>query len=448
MLGRSGRADETWPAFRGGGDGHSRDKNLPLTWKPRGRSAESWSIRLPGYGQSSPVIWKDKVFVTSVSGPSKEHLHVLAVNFDDGAILWQRDFSATQRIEDRDSVSRGAPTPVVDAKRVYAVFESGDIVALTHQGELAWERSFVRDYGELQGPHGYASSPLLAGDLLIVQVSHSGPSYILAVDAETGENHWKVDHPQQTGWSSPVLSRTEHQQCVIVSTAGSVRALDLRTGDELWWTGHVTGNSTASPVVAGDLVIIGVGFNRGSEAGSRPGDERRRVAPGVDEDSATNLPDEAKKQAAPRGSLAIRLGGRGDISDSHIVWQVPQVTVGYASPVVVNDCAYFINRVGAVQCVDVHTGAVHWQHRLPGQSWASPVANDGHVVFFTKDGTVMTLKAGRDVVEIGESTISTTDIVYGVAAANGSWVIRTGRGLLRISGQDAKDQSPKAGSAP
>jgi outer membrane protein assembly factor BamB len=94
----------------------------------------------------------------------------------------------------------------------------------------------------------------------------------------------------------------------------------------------------------------------------------------------------------------------------------------------------FINRIGGVQCVDVETGEIHWQHRLPGQSWASPVAHEGHVVFFTTDGTVVTLKSGPELVEVGESTISATDVVYGAAAVNGSWIIRTGRGLLRVSG--------------
>ena len=93
---------------------------------------------MPGYGQSSPVIWQETIFVTAVSGEEKDQLHVLAISAADGKVQWQKDFIGTQKVKDSDSVSRGAPTPVVDADRVYAVFESGDIVALTHAGELAW----------------------------------------------------------------------------------------------------------------------------------------------------------------------------------------------------------------------------------------------------------------------------------------------------------------------
>lgn len=157
-----------WPGFRGRGDSHALAQQLPVTWELRGRAAGNWTIRLPGYGQSSPVVWGERAFVTAVSGKEKEHLHVLGIGIADGKVQWQRDFDATQRVTDGDTVSRAAPTPVVDAERLYVVFESGDVVALTHSGETVWQRSFVKDYGEFKGPHGYASSPVLASQRLIL----------------------------------------------------------------------------------------------------------------------------------------------------------------------------------------------------------------------------------------------------------------------------------------
>ncbi|MDP1797093.1 MAG: PQQ-binding-like beta-propeller repeat protein [Planctomycetaceae bacterium] len=177
----------TWPGFRGNGDSHTAASRLPVTWELRGRRAGSWTIRLPGYGQSSPVVWGEMVFVTAVSGDEKEHLHVLAISLQDGKTLWKKDFAATQRVPDGDAVSRGAPTPVVDAERLYAVFESGDAIALSHAGDVLWQRSFVKDYGDIKGPHGYSSSPVLAGDALVLQVAHAGPSYLLALDKATGQ---------------------------------------------------------------------------------------------------------------------------------------------------------------------------------------------------------------------------------------------------------------------
>jgi len=395
-----------WPGFRGRGDSHATVANLPISWELRSRTPGSWTIRLPGYGQSSPVVWGDRVYVTSVSGEQKEHLHVLAIRLTDGSRLWQRDFSGSQRVPDSDAVSRGAPTPCVDSQRLYTVFESGDVMALTHDGDLVWERSLVREYGELKGPHGYASSPVLADERLLIQVCHSGPSYVLAIDPATGKNLWKVDHPSQIGWSTPAVFQHGATKGMIVSTVGSVRAYALEDGRPLWWVTGLHGNSTATPTVTDDLVVIG-GSNEPGGGGFRP--------------------------AGAGGSLAIRLGGAGDVSESHVVWKSSRISTGYASPLVVDGLAYFVGRIGTLQCVDARSGEVKWQHRLPGEAWASPVHVAGTVMFFCKDGAVVALKAGAELKELGESTLSVTDIVYGVAAVDGAWLVRTGRSLIKIA---------------
>lgn len=419
-----------WPGFRGNGDSHATASRLPVTWELRGRRAGSWTIRLPGYGQSSPVVWGDVVFVTAVSGDEKEHLHVLAISLQDGKTLWKKDFDATQRVPDGDAVSRGAPTPVVDAERLYAVFESGDAIALSHTGDVLWQRSFVKDYGEIKGPHGYSSSPVLAGDALVLQVAHAGPSYLLALDKTTGKNRWKVEHPSQTGWSTPAVFRDDGMVGIIASTAGSVRAYDLHDGRELWFVTNVQGNSTASPTVVGNQVLIAASADRegggNRSGGARPNSEPRPPMPG----SGRPASDPAKT-----GSLMIRLGGDGDVTASHVVWKAPKVSAGYASPVVADGLAYFVNRVGGVQCVDIATGEVRWQHRLPGSAWASPVLVEGNIFFFCKDGAVVVLKAGPTLEEVGESTLSSTDVVYGVAAVEGAWLVRTGRGLIKIAAE-------------
>ena len=422
------RPEMEWPGFRGQGDSHAHSRELPITWESRGRSAGNWTIRLPGYGQSSPVIFGDQVFVTSVSGDKKEHLHVLGIDVRDGTTRWQRDFTATQQVTDGDTVSRAAPTPVVDAERLYVMFESGDLVALSHAGETVWQRSLVKDYGEFKGPHGYASSPALAQDRLILQVAHAGPSYVLAVDPVTGENRWKVDHPSQTGWSTPVVYQHGEVTGVIVSTSGSVRGYNVDDGRELWFVRNVQGNSTASPTVAGDLVVIGCGGER--QGGGR---SPRAATPNAEGPADATRPARPEATPAPPGSLAIRLGGTGDVTDSHVAWRAAKVSAGYASPVVSQELAYFVNRVGGVQAVNLSDGEIRWQHRLPGSAWASPVLVGDRVFFFCKDGAVVALGDGPTLEEIGENSLSATDVVYGIAAAEQSWFIRTGRGLLRIS---------------
>lgn len=419
-------AADTWPGFRGDGTSHSTAKQLPQSWEVRGRQPGNWSIRLPGYGQSSPVIWKDRIFVTAISGDDKEHAHVVCLDLQEGKSLWQKDLDGTQRVKDSDTVSRGAPTPIVDQDFVYAVFESGDVFALSHAGELKWQRSFVKDYGEIKGPHGFASSPLLVNDLVIIQVAHAGPSYILALDKNSGENRWKVEHPSQTGWSTPAAFQHEQTTGIIVSSAGSVRALRADDGQLLWEVNEVQGNSTASPTIVDNVVYIGAGGERGPS--SRPA----AISGGTTTDKPST-PASPVAAGSP-GSLAIKLGGSGDVTQSHILWKSPKVSAGYSSPLLVDGYGYYVNRVGVVQCVDAKTGDIKWTHRLPGACWTSPIASEGRLFFFCKDGAVVALKAGPELAELAESQLSATDIVYGVAAIDGSWIVRTGRGLVRISG--------------
>lgn len=412
-------AESLWPGFRGTGNSVSTAQNLPLQWELRGRRPGNWNVRLPGYGQSSPVVWENQVYVTAVSGEMKETLHLLALNLADGEKLWDREYPATQKVKDSDAVSRGAPTPVVDKDHVYVMYESGDIFALTHSGKQVWSRSVFGDYGEFKGPHGYSSSPVIAGDKLIVQVCHGGPSYLLALNRTTGETVWKVDHPAQTGWSSPAIVHTDDGDQIVVSSAGSVRSFGAEDGREVWFVTGLIGNSTASPTVAGDLVLIGAGQR---DAGD------------------------------PAASVAIKLGGQGDVTSTHVLWKLQQATTGYSSPLVHQGHAYIVNKVGVASCVDILTGDVRWTERLAGTCWASPVGVGDHVVFFCKDGDVMVFKTGPEKALIGESTISSTDILYGVAAVDGAWIARTGRALVKVTTApatgDRPSQAPAAAPAP
>ncbi len=388
-------------------------------------------------------MWKEHIFATAVSGEMKEQLHVLKISLKDGSTLWQRDFVGTQKVKDNDAVSRGAPTPLVDGDRVYVAFESGDIFSLTHEGEVLWQRSFVKEYGEIKGPHGYASSPVLAGDVVVLQVSHSGPSYILGMHKETGETAWKVDHPSQTGWSTPCVYQNGDHQVVVISTSGSVRGLNGMTGEEEWNVQNVQGNSTASPSLSEYGIVIGSGGDREGGGGrgrrsSGRGEGDKGEASGNEESSGVVSKIDQKttsdKKTEKRGSCLIKLGGKGDVTESHVAWSSSKLTTGYASPLVAGEYAYFVNRVGVVQCVEMKTGEIKWTHRLPGQVWASPIAHEGKILFFCKEGNVITMQGGPEAKEISESTISSTDVVYGVAAVDGSWLVRTGRGLYRITG--------------
>jgi outer membrane protein assembly factor BamB len=386
-----------WPGFRCQPDGSTKAGDLPVEWAARGRRNFAWTVRLPGYGQSCPVIWGGRVFVTSVAGEEKEQLLLTCLDLASGKEFWQREYAGTQHVADGDTVSRGAPTPAVDARAVYAFYESGDLIAADHDGRELWKRSLVAEYGEFQGPHGYASSPAIASDRMIVQVSHKGPSYVVAIDKFSGKNLWKIDLPSATAWSSPVVVEGEGiaEPIVLVSSSGSLQAIALADGSPRWQISDLKGNTTPTPATDGQLVVVG---------SSDPGFTR-----------------------------AFRLGGSGDVSQSHLAWSAEKSTCGYASPLIHRGHVYFVGKTGIATCHNLATGEVCWTERLPGACWASPLGAGDRVYFVTKDGTTAVVQAGPKFELLAENELSFTDVAYGIAAVDGSLLIRAGRSLARVT---------------
>lgn len=382
-----------WPGFRGTGDGHAAASEVPLHWSAEDNIA--WRVELPGYGQSAPVVWGDQAFVISVEGAEKEILILSSLALVDGEVLWRRRFAASQLVESSDMVSRGAPTPVVDGERVVAFWESGDLIALDHHGETLWKRSLTDDYGEFEGNHGIASSPVLTDDAVVVQISHAGPSYVVAIDQRTGETRWKVDLPSAVAWTTPYVARGRHGKEIISSAAGRVEALDAATGDQLWVLHGIEKSHIPSPVVEGDLVVV---------ASSEPGH-----------------------------SLALHRGTLGELKKEDIVWRSAGVTSGFGSPLIHGQCVLLTNKAGGVHCLDRTTGEERWRHRVADALWASPIAAGEHLFFFTKKGQTTVLRATAEgPVVVAENLLPTDDTVYGVAVADSSFLIRTGQEMVRV----------------
>lgn len=440
---------QTWPGFRGDGSSISTAKNLPLKWSPS--ESLAWRTPLPGYGQSSPVVWGDQVFVTAIDGTEKEKLLVVAVDVKTGQLLWSKKFSATQKGKNNPMMSRAAPTPVVDKEAVYAFFESGDVVALTHDGEVKWERSLANDYGAFKNNHGVGSSPSQTDKAVMVLIDDLGPSYLVALDKATGKNLWKAGRKSRGSWTSPVIGKIDGKPAVLVSSSGSLDAYEAATGKELASLDGLVGNNIPSPVVFGDLVVLGAGENR-------------------------MKPDLA---ASARSNCCVRLTVKGDKISFEPVWNGKKAICQHASPLVHKGHAYFVTKTGLVHCVDLKTGAEKYAERLDNQCWATPMGAGDHVFFFGKDGVTTVVKAGpafekvaanrfwsaanfakrRD--EAKEKAAATLpkppegrgpgggpplpkeeleatrysavgDVVYGVAAVDGAFVVRTGTELICV----------------
>lgn len=437
-----------WPGFLGAGADPIAADSLPLSWSPTENVA--WKAALPGHGQSSPVIDGDDVFVTAVEGPQKDTCHLICLSLADGREKWRRSIASTAPVKNSLYVSRAAPTPVVDADRVYAFFESGDLLAVGRDGREAWSRSLSRDHGAFDNEFGLAASPAQAADRLFLLVDHKGPSYVLAVSKADGRTLWKRDRTSRVSWSSPAVVTIDGVAQLVCSSAGSVDAYDLATGEPLWSLGDLGGNTAATPVAfAGGRFLVG----------ASPGQEGQHAA------------------TARRSNLAMTARRQGAVWEPQVLWRTDKALPSFGSPVVHGDVAYWVNRAGVVTGLDAATGTVHFEERAAESVWATPLGVGDRVYLFGKNGTTTVIAAGPawkvlatnrlwdpDDVQVDPAAGAAEDteekrrgaamfagrVQYGVAAVSGSLLVRTGDVLYCVrstAAATAEQQATADGTA-
>lgn len=381
-----------WKEFRGNGSsllsGHER---LPVAWSDQNNL--SWSIATPGYGQSSPVIFDRQVFVTSVAGARKDTLMLSAFDLSDGKELWTHRAAPAQAIRDSDMISKAAPTPIADAAGVYAFFETGNLVAVDHRGQLLWERRLTEEFGEFGGRHGIGSSLRLCQSGVMALVAHDGPSYLICMDPRTGETVWKTDRRRKVSWTTPAIATHDGRELALVSGGDRVEGYDTRDGEWLW---------TLS------------GFERASVA------------------SPTPFPGGAIIGSSQKGwTSAIRFGANARFSPE-IVWRASEAASYFSSPLVDRSRAYMVNKAGVAFCLDLETGREVWHQRLKGPCWASTIAAGDSIYFFGVNGTVEVYRAADTPSKIAENRLSEESRLYGLAVYDGKLVVRFGRRLACI----------------
>lgn len=368
---------DTWTGFRGDGASRTGAKDLPLEWSSK---TIAWQVDTPGYGQSSPVVWKDRVFLTGVEGDQKEKLHVACFALADGKRLWLKTFDATQKGKNNPMMSRAAGTPAVDATGVYALFESGDLIALSHAGVVQWERHFAKDYGELKNNHGLGSSPAQTERAVIVLLDHQGPSKLLAIDKTNGKDLWVADRSARSSWTSPTVTVVDGKPTIVVSSGGTVTGYAAAKGRQLWEMPGLTGNAIPSATPDGAFVYIAAGENR--------------MRPDADATSKSNC--------------CLKLTG-GERPGYEIAWRAKKLATGTASPLVHKDHAYFVDKNGFVVCLDAKTGDERYRERLDNQQWATPIGAGDCVYFFGKDGVTTVLRAGPEFVKLATNRLWTAE---------------------------------------
>ena len=368
--------ESAWPAFLGQGAIVASPEQTPMNWSPM--QGILWSVATPGHGQSSPITWGDKVFLTSTDGPKKDNYHVLCYSATDGKILWDFRFKNSDPVENSVYVSRAAPTPIVDKNRVIAFFESGDVVALDHQGKEIWKTSLTDRYGKFKNKFGLSSSPVQNQDHFFILVDDEGPSYLVALDKMTGKEIWKQDRTPRNSWSSPAMHSIEGVDQVVVSSAGSVDGYECATGKLLWSFTDVGGNTGCSPIsISNGKFLIAASAGR----------------------------DGGNAELAKKSNALMHVTKQGDAWTASVLWKADEATPSWASPVEYQGCAYWVNTKGVIYCFDVETGKLNYKERTKQSCWATPYGAGDRVYFFGKDGLTTVIAAGKTFRSIAENEL-------------------------------------------
>ncbi|SFH62119.1 outer membrane protein assembly factor BamB family protein [Planctomicrobium piriforme] len=416
-----------WVGFRGPVPEQVTAESLPAVWTPS--EHVRWRTELIGVGQSSPVVWNDQVYVTTVEGPNKENCHVTAYRLNTGERLWQGSLENASPTESTVYVSKAAPTAVVDAGGVVVLFEGGNLIALSHSGERRWERNLVKEYGSVESRHGLSSSLLESGDNVIVWIERQADPYILAINKKTGENVWKTPGLGATAWSSPITLTVGGQKQLVFSATGFVRGVEPATGEILWTLEGISGNATPSPCVVGDgLLLVGASDGRGESGGGKAADSN--------------------------GLIRVTKNSEGKFT-AEFVWRAKRATCSFGSPLVHDGFAYFVNRTGVLFCLDVATGEEIYAERTPESCWATPLGVGDRIYLVGQKGTTTVIKAGRQFEVLSKNRLWEAEpkaetppagapgqggppgfgegkIQYAVAALPGCLLIRTGDELFCV----------------
>lgn len=371
-------AAENWPQWRGpDANGVSRERNLPVTWSTEEHI--TWKLPMPAWSGSTPIIWGERIFLNIADGDA---LSLWAVDRTKGGILWKQALGGGNIKLRKQNMS--SPSPVTDGKSVFALTGTGVLKGFDIAGRELWARDLQKDYGRFGLNWGYASSPLLYEDSLYVQVLHGmktdDPSYILRISKADGKTVWRVERPTDAvqespdAYTTPALLRAGKGAEIVISGGDYVTGHDPATGKELWRVGgmnpsrHPFNRVVTSPVVSGDIV-----YATGRE----------------------------------RPLVAIRGGGRGDVTKSHVLFSFQN---GPDVPTPVSDGKYFyvVNDRGIVWCLDAKTGQEIWggQRLEPATYSSSPVLAEGRIYITNEDGLTSVFKAGPTFEVLAENALN------------------------------------------
>ena len=382
-----------WPEFRGpGGQGHATQTGLPLEWSESKNVA--WKVPVPGTGWSSPVVAGGRVWLTAATGDREVSLRAIAFDLATGReVVNVEVFKLRNPRSINPKNSWASPSPVLDDDRVYVHFGADGTAALSPSGDVVWKARFPYD-----SQHGAGGSPVVHGDLLVFNGDGSDAAFVIALDTRTGKVRWKTSRrePFSQAYTTPLMIRVGDRDQLVSVGAFRAAAYDPQSGKEIWRVGYGDGFSNVPrPVFAHGLVYIATGFHQ----------------PAL---------------------MAVRPGGSGDVTRTHVAWTVQRGVPLTPSPVIVDDAVYMVNDGGIASCLDATTGASRWQERLGGNFSASPLFADGRIYFPAENGVTTVIAPGPTFRKLAANALDGA-LLASMAVADQSFIIRSDTHLYRIA---------------
>jgi len=387
---------ENWTEFRGPtGQGHSRERGLPLTWSETENVA--WKVPIPGRGWSSPVVVDDQIWLTTAMEDGRS-LRALCLNRDTGRIVHNVEvFQLTDPGAVHQKNSHASPTPILEGDRVYLHFGSHGTACITRSGQIVWKTQELKYYHR----HGPGGSPVVYGDLLIVSCDGYDIQFVVALDKQTGKIRWKSPRKGYQAYTTPLTIQVHGKDQLISPGAHRAVAYEPLTGKEIWSVRYGDGYSNVPrPVFGHGLVFICSGFEQAE-------------------------------------LLAVRPDGQGDVTDSHVAWSLKRAVPLTPSPLLVGEELYLVSDNGIASCLDAKTGKTHWQQRLGGNHSASPIFAEGRIYFLNEEGESVVIEPGKEFKKLATNRLDGQTLAS-MAVSGKAIFIRSAGHLYRLQQQSSR----------
>ena len=432
---------QNWPSFRGpAASGVADNQNLPVKWDAARGTGIQWSTPLAGLAHSSPIVWGDRIFVTTAvsSRPdasfkrglygegdasddvSPQQWKVISLDRHSGKVLWERTaYEGTPKEKRHMKATYANSTPATDGKVIVAFFGSQGLYAYDFAGTLLWKRDLgklnVGAYDLPEYEWGTASSPILYDDKVIVQCDQQKGSFLEAFDRETGRTLWKTERDELPSWGTPAIYRGPSRVELVTNGSNFVRGYDPATGKELWRLGGSSKITAPTPISADGLIVVASG--------------RRPEAP----------------------IFTIRAGASGDITGTRwVAWQKQQRGSYMPTPLIYGGYLYVLGNAGVFDCYNLADGAEIYRERIPHQGSGfsgSPVASDGRIYLPSEDGDVFVVKAGPHFELLGKNEMG-EPLMATPAVSGGMLLVRTQHRLWAIGVSEPRASAIDPGRVP